>query len=152
MEIQPWTRLTEVRKQEKLSQKDLAAKLGIQASSVSNWENGARKPTLDNVISIARALNVTVDYLLDVGTDEMYIITKKEYDALMEAYDALDSIKRRHETYVPKNVVSFNGTVENNTINQKQCSAKEHFFTPKKEGKIMPNLTKKFSHRNIIEI
>ncbi|GEM_PF-3221695 len=142
MEIQPWTRLTEVRKQEKLSQKDLAAKLGIQASSVSNWENGARKPTLDNVISIARALNVTVDYLLDVGTDEMYIITKKEYDALMEAYDALDSIKRRHETYVPKNVVSFNGskiegsnidngdttinnnisfngTVENNTINQK---------------------------------
>lgn len=58
-------RLKELRKQAKLTQVELAGKLGIVQSSYADWERGKKKPTQDNLIKIAQVLNVSVDYLLD---------------------------------------------------------------------------------------
>lgn len=61
-------RLKELRKQAKLTQVELAGKLGIVQSSYADWERGKKKPTQDNLVKIAQALNVTIDYL--VGNSE----------------------------------------------------------------------------------
>lgn len=47
-----------------LSQAQLATKAGLPAASVSHFESGPRKPSFDNLKSLAAALDVTTDYLL----------------------------------------------------------------------------------------
>src|ERR1051325_9889536 len=59
------TRLGEVRDLAKLSQTDLAKRLGISSSLVSHWESGTRVPSEQQVIEISRALGVSLDYLLN---------------------------------------------------------------------------------------
>jgi len=47
-----------------MNQAELAAKAGLPAASVSHFESGPRKPSFDNLKSLASALDVTTDYLL----------------------------------------------------------------------------------------
>lgn len=47
-----------------LSQGELARRAGLQASAISHFETGTRKPSFDNLKRLADALNVTTDYLL----------------------------------------------------------------------------------------
>ena len=57
-------RLRAARELRDLSQSDLARRAGLQASAVSHFETGARKPAFDNLKRLADALDVTTDYLL----------------------------------------------------------------------------------------
>ncbi|HFW6578681.1 helix-turn-helix transcriptional regulator [Streptococcus agalactiae] len=57
-------KLREERKKRGFTQQEVADKIGINRGSYSNWENGKREPTLDNIIKLANILDVTVDYLL----------------------------------------------------------------------------------------
>ena len=57
-------RIQEIRKRKGLKQKDLAAKLGIAANTLSQYETGTREPDIETTKRIAKELNVTVDYLL----------------------------------------------------------------------------------------
>ncbi len=51
-----------------LSQKYVAAALGVAAPSVSDWERGKTCPTAANLQALAELLDVSTDYLL--GTEE----------------------------------------------------------------------------------
>ena len=67
-------RLKELRKQAHLTQVELASKLGIVQSSYADWERGKKKPTQENLVKIAKILNVSVDYLVgnsEERTDEL---------------------------------------------------------------------------------
>lgn len=57
-------RLKQARELRGLNQSELAAKTGLQASAISHFETGARKPSFDNLRRLADKLNVTTDYLL----------------------------------------------------------------------------------------
>ena len=57
-------RLRSARELRELSQSALAKKIGIPTSSVGHFEGGGRKPSFDNLRSLANALEVTTDYLL----------------------------------------------------------------------------------------
>lgn len=57
-------RLKQARDLRGLSQAQLATKAGLPAASVSHFESGPRKPSFDNLKSLASALDVTTDYLL----------------------------------------------------------------------------------------
>ena len=56
-------RLTEMRKQAKLSQQDLADKLFVSRSTVSRWENGELTPSIANLKEMAKLYGVSLDYL-----------------------------------------------------------------------------------------
>ena len=47
-----------------MSQSDLARLTNVQASGISLFETGARKPSFENLWRLADALGVTTDYLL----------------------------------------------------------------------------------------
>lgn len=49
-----------------LSQKAAAISLGVKAPSVSNWESGDSRPTLENLKAMAVLYQVSIDYLLGV--------------------------------------------------------------------------------------
>lgn len=46
------------------SQRDLAHRAKLQASAISHFETGQRKPSFENLHRLADALEVTIDYLL----------------------------------------------------------------------------------------
>ncbi len=57
-------RLKAVRTRRDLSQEGLAKRANLQASAISHFETGTRKPSFDNLRRLADALDVTTDYLL----------------------------------------------------------------------------------------
>ena len=59
------------RKENNLSQDELAEKLGVSRQSISLWETGQTQPTLENIMALAKIFNVSSDVLLGniVGTD-----------------------------------------------------------------------------------
>ncbi len=57
-------RLRTARRLRKLEQAELAEKAGLPAASISHFEKGNRKPSFDNLRRLARALDVTTDFLL----------------------------------------------------------------------------------------
>ncbi len=57
-------RLQEQRKQLKLSQKEVAERIHVSPSVISNYESGDRSPSLENLIALAHAYNCSTDYLL----------------------------------------------------------------------------------------
>jgi transcriptional regulator with XRE-family HTH domain len=67
-------RLRKVREEvRKLTQSQLGEKSGLPATSISHFEkeDGTRKPSFDNLRSLAKALEVTTDYLLG-RTDSLH--------------------------------------------------------------------------------
>ncbi len=53
-----------IRKKLGITQKELAAELGVTPNAISNWENGVRNPSLEKVKRLAEILNCTTDELL----------------------------------------------------------------------------------------
>ncbi len=62
-------RLRTAREKRGLSQGDLANRARFQASAISHFETGTRRPSFDNLRRLADALEVTTDYLLGRVTD-----------------------------------------------------------------------------------
>lgn len=57
-------RLVAARTRRELSQAELAEKAGLQPSAIGHFERNRRKPSFANVRALAKALNVSSDYLL----------------------------------------------------------------------------------------
>ena len=60
--------IANVRKDKKLTQRQLADKLGITDRAVSNWENGRRLPDLSMITILAKELNAPESELESIET------------------------------------------------------------------------------------
>ena len=57
-------KLYSLRIEKKLTQKQLAARIGLAISAVSSYESGSRYPSFETLIKLARIFHVSTDYLL----------------------------------------------------------------------------------------
>src|SRR5437899_4219009 len=57
-------RLQKLRETRRLTQAELGRKAGMAAASISHFETGQRTPSLDSLVKLADALQVSVDTLL----------------------------------------------------------------------------------------
>lgn len=66
-------RIRQYREERGMSQKELADKIGVSNSRVSNWEQGINRPDADILADLCRVLKVSPSELLDVhlSTDEL---------------------------------------------------------------------------------
>ena len=53
-----------IRKENNLSQEQLAEQLGVSRQAVSKWESGQSMPDTDKIIQLSQLFHVTTDYLL----------------------------------------------------------------------------------------
>ncbi len=53
-----------------LSQGTLAELMGIRQSSISQWERGHTRPSLEHLVPLATALGTSLDELLDMASQE----------------------------------------------------------------------------------
>ncbi|MCX6019851.1 MAG: XRE family transcriptional regulator [Chloroflexi bacterium] len=74
MNEQITARLQSLRKSAGLSQAELGQAVGASTSLISRWESGEREPSSTQVLALARALGVSVDYLLNARTDARFIL------------------------------------------------------------------------------
>ncbi len=58
------SRIAEAIKMSDFTQKELAKKLNISESNITNWKKGDNLPSLVMLFNICKILNVTSDYLL----------------------------------------------------------------------------------------
>lgn len=62
-------RLIAAREARRLTQTELAQKAGLQPAAIGHFERKRRKPSFANVRALAKALNVSSDYLLGRVSD-----------------------------------------------------------------------------------
>ena len=62
-------RLIAAREARRLTQTELAKKAGLQPAAIGHFERNRRKPSFANVRALAKALNVSSDYLLGRSPD-----------------------------------------------------------------------------------
>lgn len=71
-------RIKEARKLAKMSQSDLAAKLGVARNTLSGYETGQHDPKSDILNLIAKECGVTVDFLLGREEEKPSAVTSEE--------------------------------------------------------------------------
>lgn len=57
-------RLAEIRRQQGLSQEELAARLGLSRQAVSKWERAESQPDMGNLIALADVYGMTIDEIV----------------------------------------------------------------------------------------
>ncbi len=88
-------RITLLRKEKKLSQKEAAQALGISQALLSHYEKGIRECGLDFVVKAAEFYGVSCDYLLGKTAERQYDITELESDTAHTKQNAANLINRR---------------------------------------------------------
>lgn len=84
-------RITSLRKEKGLSQKEVAISLGVSQALLSHYEKGVRECGLDFVVSCADFFGVTTDYLLGRQDSKYGLINEEEKYLLLEtATDEID--------------------------------------------------------------
>lgn len=72
-----------------MSQKELAQKLGVVPSRISNWETGANCPTIDILFEVCEILNVSINDIYGVYPDSKFVLEYEEQE-LIKKYRDLD--------------------------------------------------------------
>lgn len=67
------------REQKGMTQRTLATKVGITAASISAYEGSLKNPSLDIVLSISNALNVSLDELIGINPKPTKIETLGQF-------------------------------------------------------------------------
>ena len=92
MKYEIGNRIRKYRKESGLTQEQLAEKINVTKSRVSNWEQGINRPDADILGAICRALNVSPSDLLDVHLtdDELKAHEKK----VIKAYRTKEDLQQ----------------------------------------------------------
>ena len=94
-------RIRKFREANNMTQKQLADKIGVTGSRVSNWEQGIHRPDVDILANICTALNVSPSELLDIhlninelSAHEQKLLTAyREHNDLQRAVNILLGIE-----------------------------------------------------------
>ena len=85
-------RLKNLRLRKRMTQSDLAERLGVTKSVISAYETGLRMPSYDILIKISRIFRVTTDYLLGLESKQEIDVsglTEDEIHALTNLVKAM---------------------------------------------------------------
>lgn len=77
-----------------LSRKELATRVGVQATSIAMYESGARTPSIEVFIKLTKALEVSPNYLLG-ATEQKNVIVDEEGGEAFRQFTSLSLRDRR---------------------------------------------------------
>ena len=90
-------KLKELRTGQKLTQQQLADRLGVAKSVVSYYESGDRYPSYDVLVRIAHVFRTTTDYLLDVSKESVIDVTGLSNEDIAVVRTVAEALKRKRE-------------------------------------------------------
>ena len=89
-------RLKKLRKENKLTQSELAKKLHVSKSIISYYELGDRTPPADILVKLAYVFNVSTDYLLGIKYERILDVTGVRDEEVAIITRLIDNIKKGH--------------------------------------------------------
>jgi transcriptional regulator with XRE-family HTH domain len=95
-------KIIQLRKQNGLSQSDLAKKIGASRTIVGNYERNSNTPSIEMVIKIAKVFDVSLDYLIGEGQLSTY---DKDVLKRIEDIEHLDQETRKNLFFLIDNVI-----------------------------------------------
>ncbi|BDR73380.1 hypothetical protein K144316041_20880 [Clostridium tetani] len=88
-------KIKSLRKDNKITQEELAIKIGVSTSMVGMYETDARKPSYEVLIKIADYFKVSLDYLLREAEYKTYIGTKENCIKFKTVEEAMQFILKQ---------------------------------------------------------
>lgn len=95
-------RITSLRKAQSWSQEDLATKIDASRVMIGKYERSDNLPSIEVIIKLAKAFDVTIDYLIGEGEFSSY---DKEIIKRIEDIDQLDNETKKHLFFLVDNVI-----------------------------------------------
>lgn len=95
-------RIIQLRKQQNLSQDDLAKQIGVSRTIIGNYERNTNTPSIEVVLKLAKAFNVTVDFLIGEGETATF---DKDAVKRIEDIEKLDADTKKHLFFLIDNVI-----------------------------------------------
>ena len=86
--------LKKIRKEQKISQIELANKLRVTQQTVSQYEKEIIVPKVDVIIKLAQIFNVPTTYFINDSTDQGISALPKDAQKLLEIFDSLPADKK----------------------------------------------------------
>ena len=87
-------KLKSLRIEKKLTQKQVADRIGLAISAVSSYESGTRYPSYDVLVKLARIFHVSTDYLLGMtDTRNVTGLNDNEIELVSQLVDMLRNKK-----------------------------------------------------------
>ena len=93
-------RITTLRKQQSLSQDELAKKTGLSRTIICNYERNINTPSVEGLVKLAGAFNVSLDFLIgELAAFDKEVIKR------LEDIERLDLETRQHLFFIIDNVI-----------------------------------------------
>ncbi|NLE30965.1 helix-turn-helix domain-containing protein [Candidatus Dojkabacteria bacterium] len=99
-----------LRKQKKLSQEELAYKLGVSRQAVSKWESGAAFPETEKMMSICKIFDCSLDDLINGDIAQLEIDKDRKYtfnDLVNEVTDIVSRTFNMFDNMTLKSIFRF---------------------------------------------
>ena len=90
-------KLKELRIGQKMTQQQLADRIGVAKSVVSYYESGDRYPSYDVLIRIAHVFHTSTDYLLDVEKESVIDVTGLSKEDIAVVRTVAEALKRKRD-------------------------------------------------------
>lgn len=87
--------IAENRKKKKLTQEELAKKLGVTNRTISNWENGKYLPDYNMLIPLTKELEITISELVAGEYEETKTEQKKTLEKFINFLKHVEKIKQK---------------------------------------------------------
>ncbi|MCI6914203.1 MAG: helix-turn-helix domain-containing protein [Lachnospiraceae bacterium] len=87
-------KLKKLRKGLKLTQQQLAERVGVAKSVVSYYESGERYPSYDVLVKLAHIFHVTTDYLLDIEKSRILDVSDLSDEDIMVLQTVADALRK----------------------------------------------------------
>jgi transcriptional regulator with XRE-family HTH domain len=99
------SRLASIRKEKKVSQSELAISVGLHTNALGRYERGETIPSVEVAARIAKALDVSLDYLAELTDTELNStvltriteITAMPDEEQLQVYKVVDALIRDHK-------------------------------------------------------
>ena len=93
-------RIAALREADGITQTQLAARAGVSQGTVSQWERGARVPSGDAVVALARLFDTSADFLLGIVDEQIRLVPyfrdlTDDEQLLLQAYSQLPARQKR---------------------------------------------------------
>lgn len=90
-------KLKELRTGQKMTQQQLADRIGVAKSVVSYYESGDRYPSYDVLIRIAHIFHTSTDFLLDFEKESVIDVTGLSKEDIAVVRTVADALKRKSQ-------------------------------------------------------
>lgn len=90
-------KLKALRTSQKLTQQQLADRIGVAKSVVSYYESGDRYPSYDVLVRIAHVFHTSTDYLLDVKKEKVIDVTGLSDEDIAVVRTVAEALKSKYK-------------------------------------------------------